>query len=80
MDIEFPQKSSYVFNQDAVAFPVLVDGAERRCLVSREHLQDHYGAGANMDIVGVFEDNRYYIQGKVIDRIKAGVQGTIVLN
>lgn len=80
MDIEFPQRARYSLNEDAVVFPVVVDGTERRCVVGREHLQEKYGAAAGMDMVGVLEDNRYYIEGEVIKRIKAGVQGTIMLN
>lgn len=80
MDIEFPQRSRYNMHEDAVVFPVLVDGAERYCKVYREHLQEKYGAAPTMDLTGVFEDNRYYIQGEVINLIKAGVQGTVLLN
>ncbi|HEY8608249.1 MAG TPA: DUF1488 family protein [Noviherbaspirillum sp.] len=80
MEIEFPNRSRYDLSDDAVVFPVLVDGAERRCKVFRAHLQERYGAAAAMDLVGVLEDNRFYIQGEVIARIKAGVQGTIMLH
>lgn len=79
MDVEFPHKSRYNLSQDAVEFPVVVDGAERRCVVHRGHLQEKYGAAAPMDMVGVLEDNRYYIEGEVIRLLKGGAQGTIVL-
>jgi len=81
MAVEFPLRSGYVIDNMAIGFPVIVDGLSRRALVSEETLQDHFGA---KDIVGeglvhVFEQNREFFQNKVLELIKIGVNGDLII-
>ncbi len=78
----FPPRSIYDINRYAVAFPVLIDGVQHRCLITEEALQDHFGAsnGANAgELVNAFEQHRGAIEAVVEQHIQMGVREEILL-
>jgi hypothetical protein len=80
MEISFPlNRAAYDFDEDAVTFPVIIDGVHRLCLVRREYLQSQFGANDTSIIVPIFERKRYLIEQIAEDKIKAGVAGDIII-
>lgn len=81
MNIHFPLKSAYDFDAGSISFPAEVDGAPRRCLVSEEALQDHFGADGIDDrlLTEYFEANRGAIETVAADKIRNGAVGDVVL-
>jgi hypothetical protein len=81
MNISFPSKSAYDPNTTSIAFPVDVDGAARRCLVTEEALMDHFGATSPKPdhLRDIFEANRHDIESVAEGRIRAGVTGEVLL-
>ena len=45
-----------------MSFEVIVDGAEGRCLISREALEQHFGAAIDKTPEEAFADNRWEIE------------------
>jgi hypothetical protein len=81
VDISFPTKSAYDFSATGIAFPVIVDGYQRRCLVTEEALMDHFGA-TGIDpahLQEAFEANRDRIEAVAEARIRGGATGEVLL-
>lgn len=81
MNISFPAGSAYDPNRTSIAFPVDVDGARHRCLVTEEALMDHFGA-TSIDpdhLRDTFEANRSHIQAVAEKLIRAGAAGDVLL-
>jgi hypothetical protein len=81
MDISFPKKSAYDFSTTSIAFPVVVDGSQRRCLVTEEALTDHFGATGidQAHLQEVFEANRDRIEAVAEARVRGGATGDVLL-
>lgn len=79
MRIIFLIRSAYDFDHMAVAFPVVVDGDQKRVLVSADALQDHFGAYDSDNFVAVFESNRHAIEAVAARMIEQGASGEIIL-
>jgi hypothetical protein len=80
MHISFPPNTAaFDFGEDAVTFPVIIDGVHRLCLVKLEYLQSQFGANDTSVIVPMFEKRRHLIEKLVKAKIKAGVAGDIVI-
>jgi hypothetical protein len=81
MNISFPQQSAYEARATSVAFPAVVDGHTRRCLVTNEALEDHFGA-ISMEpghLQQIFEANRGEIQVVAQERFLSGAMGDVFL-
>lgn len=80
MDITFPKNSAIDSMTMSVAFPVSINGHNKRILISREALEDHFGANENSDLIYVFESNRVIIEQKARELILNGYnQDNIIL-
>jgi hypothetical protein len=81
MDITFPPKSAYEPKATSVAFPALVNGHSRRCLVTEEALEDHFGATSMepLHLQEIFEANRGEIQVVAQERFLSGATGDVFL-
>lgn len=62
MNIDFTGISAWDYDRDGMSFQVIVDGAEGRCLISREALEHHYGADVDRTAEEAFSDNRWEIE------------------
>ena len=79
MRIDFPIKSAFDFDRQAVAFPAEVAGADVRCFVSVESLRDHFEVDETCNFVTIFEKNRTRIQNVARRMLEAGATGNIVI-
>lgn len=84
MRIEFPGRSAFDFDRLSVVFPVIVDGQQRRVLISCEALQDHFGGptGPTADgqsFVRALEENRSRIESMAERLIRMGANSDLVL-
>jgi hypothetical protein len=82
MDISFPhKKSTHDARTTSVAFPVLVNGHTRRCLVTEEALLDHFGANSmeSSHLEQVFESHRDEIEAIAQQRFLSGATGDVFL-
>lgn len=62
MDVFFPTREVIDPLRDGIAFPAEVDGVTVKCLVSREALEDHFGADLHLDMGSAFKQNRSTIE------------------
>ncbi len=81
MNISFPLGSAYEPRATSVAFPAVVDGRARRCLVTEEALMDHFGAVSPEPetLRSAFENNRDEIQEVAEYRFRTGAAGDVLL-
>lgn len=78
MEITFPKKSAIDSELQVVSFPAVVDGVQLRVMVSREALQDHFGANAE-DLLRVFEENRSTIEALAKRFLADGAEEDLLL-
>lgn len=64
MEIIFPSRESKDPYRQVILFPALVDGKNVTCLVSREVLEDHFGADWSSSPENVFRNNRSYFESE----------------
>jgi hypothetical protein len=79
MRIDFPDGAAFNFDRGAVAFPAVVDGVNRQCLISTEALEDHFGADHGSNFVYVYERNKYAIQQVARRMLEQGASGEVVI-
>ena len=60
--IEFTGHHVWEPKRDSMSFEVVVDGKKTRCLISREALEDHYGADQLSKVEKSFVDNQSSIE------------------
>jgi hypothetical protein len=81
MDIEFPNVETWDGDTFVVSFPAVVDGEKKRCAISWEALQDHFG-GSKVHALNCFKSNRRRIEEMAERKIRKGkfeVDGTVVV-
>jgi len=61
-EITFSGNYSWDPTRDSMAFEVTVDNKRGRCLISREALEDHYGADKTSNFEDCFKKNIISIQ------------------
>ena len=69
-------------NRDSMSFQVEVDGKKTRCLISREALDDHYGADQGKSVEQAFHENQSAIEDvarKIINNNRADPQGEYLI-
>lgn len=69
MDILFPAREAIDPFRDGITFPAVVNGVAVQCTISREALEDHFGADLRLDMESSFKQNRpaiEYIAEKLI--------------
>lgn len=81
MNIVFPGQSASALNGTSIAFPAIVDGRSRRCLVTEEALRDHFGASSREPsaLQQAFDSNRIVIEAIAEDRLRTGASGDVLL-
>jgi len=60
--IDFSGKRAWNPTSDSMSFEVEIDGNKKRCLISREALEDHYGAYQGKTVEQAFDDNQSAIE------------------
>ncbi|MCF6339051.1 MAG: DUF1488 domain-containing protein [Gammaproteobacteria bacterium] len=69
--ISFSGKKAWDANRDSMSFQVEVNGKKARCLISREALEDNYGAD-RVTINQAFDTNKNKIEAVAIKIINRG--------
>jgi len=80
--ITFPGNRTWDSNRDSMSFKVEVDGKKTRCLISREALEDNFGADQNRTVEQAFDDNLYTIESvarKIINNDVLDPQGEYLI-
>jgi ribosomal protein L28 len=80
--ITFPGSRIWDPNRDSISFKVEVDGKKTRCLISREALEDHFGADRNKTVEQAFDVNLYVIESaarKIINNNVLDPQGEYLI-
>ncbi len=80
--IVFSGNRAWDSNRDSMSFEVEVDGKKTRCLISREALEDHYGADQGKTVEQAFDDNRHAIEDvarKIINNNHVDAQGEYLI-
>jgi hypothetical protein len=80
--ITFPGNRIWDPNRDSMSFKVEVDGKKTRCLISREALEDHFGADRNNTVEQTFDVNLYVIESaarKIINNNVLDPQGEYLI-
>ena len=80
--ISFLGNRAWDSNRESMSFQVEVDGKQTRCLISREALEDDYGADQNKTVMQAFDDNLYTIESaarKVINNDILDSQGEYLI-
>ena len=70
--IEFSGEHVWQPKRDSMSFEVVVDGKKTRCLISKEALEDHYGADQLKKVEQAFEDNQFEIENVARNMINKG--------
>lgn len=60
--IVFFGKRTRDLNRDGMSFQVEIDGKKTSCYISREALEDHYGANQGKTVEKAFDDNQFIIE------------------
>ena len=80
--IDFSGNRAWDQNRDSMSFQVEVDGKKTRCLISREALEDHYGADQGKTVEQAFDDNQFDIENvarKIINNNQVDAQGEYLI-
>jgi hypothetical protein len=80
--ITFLGNRAWDSNRESMSFQVEVDGKKTRCLISREALEDNFGADQNKTVMQAFDDNLYTIESvarKIIDNDILDPQGEYLI-
>ena len=81
--ITFPGNRAWDPNRESMSFQVEVDGKKTRCLISREALEDSFGADQNKTVMRAFDDNLYTIESvarKIINNDILDSQGEYLIS
>ncbi|BFM07734.1 DUF1488 domain-containing protein [Halioxenophilus aromaticivorans] len=71
--ITFTGKNAWDATTNSMEFQVKIDGARTRCLISREALEDHFGADREKTVDQAFNDNRSEIERVATNIINKGL-------
>ncbi len=69
-------------DKDSMSFEVEIDGKRTRCLISREALDDHYGADQGKTVEQAFDDNQDSIEDvarRIINNNQINAQGEYLI-
>lgn len=80
--INFSDNRDWDSSKDSMSFQVEVDGKKTRCLISREALEDHYGADQGKTVEQAFDDNQFVIEDiarKIINNNQVDAQGEYLI-
>lgn len=80
--ILFSGKRAWDSNRDGMSFQVEVDGKKTRCLISREALEDHYGAHQGKTVEEAFDNNQLAIEDvarNIISNNQVDAQGEYLI-
>ena len=69
-------------DKDSMSFEVEIDGKRTRCLISREALDDHYGANQGKTVEQAFDDNQDSIEDvarRIINNNQINAQGEYLI-
>lgn len=81
-NISFLGNRAWDSNRESMSFQVEVDGKQTRCLISREALEDHFGADRNKTVEQAFDVNLYVIESaarKIINNDILDSQGEYLI-
>lgn len=70
--IKFSGNNAWDKAKESMSFQVEIDGKTKRCLISREALEDHFGADQSKTPEEAFDDNQTIIEGIAEIKIKNG--------
>lgn len=80
--IVFTGKSAWDAGKESMAFQVEIDGRKTRCLVTREALEDHFGADRGKTVEQAFNDNVSAIESaakKIINKDQVNQDGEYLI-
>ncbi|MDP1771766.1 MAG: DUF1488 domain-containing protein [Methylobacter sp.] len=80
--INFTGKYTWNQERDSMSFEATVDGKKTPCLISREALEDHYGADQSKTVDQAFSDNQFEIEDaarKIINKGQVDSHGEYLI-